>query len=161
MFGFPVNRLQSYEKSSAKQKNLFFFLPRQSNFAVEDGKVTKKRAKHKRKDNFSFCFRVKVTSAKPKLRKKTDFFCRSRFFVLPLHRFLTISPQQLTYDSNKKLLRKHRRTRRTLCDAPFSDGRQRIEQHHRARLFASGRQPDDGARQESHEPLERHLLGCA
>ena len=36
-------RLQSYEKSRAKQKNLFFFLPRRSKFAIFDGKVTTKK----------------------------------------------------------------------------------------------------------------------
>ena len=34
--------LQSYEKSRAKQKNSFFFLPRRSNFVIFDDKVTKK-----------------------------------------------------------------------------------------------------------------------
>ena len=52
------NMLQSYEKSSAKQRNSFLFLPRQSNFAIFDGKVTKKREKCKRKARFSFHFRV-------------------------------------------------------------------------------------------------------
>ena len=37
---FAAFRLQSYEKSRAKQKNLFFFLPRRSKFAIFDGKVT-------------------------------------------------------------------------------------------------------------------------
>jgi hypothetical protein len=49
-------QVQSYEKSSAKQKNSFFFLPRRRNFAIVDGKVTKKRVKCKRKDHFSFAF---------------------------------------------------------------------------------------------------------
>ena len=31
---------QSYEKLRAKQKNLFFFLPRRSNFVLFDGRVT-------------------------------------------------------------------------------------------------------------------------
>ena len=34
--------MQSYEKSSAKQKNLFFFLPRRSKFAIAYVKVTEK-----------------------------------------------------------------------------------------------------------------------
>ena len=36
--------LQSYEKSRAKQKNLLFFLPRRSKFAISDGKITKKNS---------------------------------------------------------------------------------------------------------------------
>ena len=40
--------LQSYEKSSAKQRNSFLFLPRRSNFAIFDGKVTKKRVKQQK-----------------------------------------------------------------------------------------------------------------
>ena len=47
-------RVQRYEKSRAKQKNPFFFLPRRSIFAIFDGKVTKKRAKYKRKIFFLF-----------------------------------------------------------------------------------------------------------
>ena len=41
---------QSYEKSRAKQRNSFLFLPRRSKFAIFDGKVTKisvKRAQKK------------------------------------------------------------------------------------------------------------------
>jgi len=33
--------VQNYEKSRAKQRNLFLFLPKRSNFAIFDGKVTK------------------------------------------------------------------------------------------------------------------------
>ncbi|MBQ8462514.1 MAG: hypothetical protein IJ544_00150, partial [Prevotella sp.] len=40
---------QSYEKLRTKQKNLFFFLPRRSKFALTERKVTKKRVKCKRK----------------------------------------------------------------------------------------------------------------
>ena len=40
--------LQSYEKSSAKQRNLFLFLPRWSKFAIFDGKVTKKVCNERR-----------------------------------------------------------------------------------------------------------------
>ena len=43
---------QSYEKSRAKQRNLFLFLPRRSNFAIFDGKVTKKREKNKETVSF-------------------------------------------------------------------------------------------------------------
>ena len=44
--------LQSYEKSRAKQKNLFFFLPRRSNFG--EAKVTENEGKAKRKLAFLF-----------------------------------------------------------------------------------------------------------
>ena len=40
--------MQSYEKSRAKQRNSFLFLPRRSKFAIFDGKVTKKLVKRKR-----------------------------------------------------------------------------------------------------------------
>jgi hypothetical protein len=40
--------VQSYEKSRAKQKKLFFFLPRRGKFAIFDGKVTKKVCKEQR-----------------------------------------------------------------------------------------------------------------
>jgi hypothetical protein len=50
--------MQSYEKSRTEQKILIFFMPRQSKFAISDGKVTKKREKCKRKTRFSFHFRV-------------------------------------------------------------------------------------------------------
>jgi hypothetical protein len=46
---------QSYEKTRAKQKNPFFFLPRRSIFAIFDGKVTKKRAKYQIYLSFSEC----------------------------------------------------------------------------------------------------------
>ena len=52
VFGLPKSLLQSYEKSRAEQKNLFFFLPRQSNFAVVGCKVTKKQPKGKGKTVF-------------------------------------------------------------------------------------------------------------
>ena len=39
--------LQSYEKSSAKQRNSFLFLPRRSNFAVEGRRVTQKNERKK------------------------------------------------------------------------------------------------------------------
>ena len=39
---FSIFCVQSYEKLSAKQKNLFFFLPKRSNFATFCRKVTKK-----------------------------------------------------------------------------------------------------------------------
>ena len=39
--------LQSYEKSNAKQRNLFLFLLRPSNFALVKRKVTKKREQNK------------------------------------------------------------------------------------------------------------------
>jgi len=51
------NSLQSYEKSRAEQKILIFFMPRQSKFAIFDGKVTKKRAK-KKTSEIVFFFRV-------------------------------------------------------------------------------------------------------
>jgi hypothetical protein len=41
--------VQSYEKSRAKQKKTIFFLPRRSNFAIFDGKVTKKEGHNKGK----------------------------------------------------------------------------------------------------------------
>jgi len=46
--------VQSYEKSRAKQKNLFFFLPRRSNFAIFFAKLRKSEWKTKWKDNFLF-----------------------------------------------------------------------------------------------------------
>ena len=52
-FSYPsalyLRRSQNYEKSRAKQKNLFFFLPRRSNFAIFNGKVTNKRGKKTRR----------------------------------------------------------------------------------------------------------------
>ena len=63
-------RLQRYEKSRAKQRNSFLFLPRRSKFAIFDGKVTKKRVKCKRKACFSFHFRVQSKFGEAKGKEK-------------------------------------------------------------------------------------------
>ena len=65
--------VQSYEKSRAKQKNSFLFLPRWSKFAIFDGRVTKKR-EHYKEICFFFCRDgVSSPSLMAKLRKKSDF----------------------------------------------------------------------------------------
>ena len=46
--------LQSYEKSSAKQRNSFLFFPRPSNFAIFDGRVTKKKSEMQKENKFFF-----------------------------------------------------------------------------------------------------------
>ena len=43
---------QRYEKSSAKQRNSFIFLPRQSNFAIFDGKVSANQVKNPKSPAF-------------------------------------------------------------------------------------------------------------
>ena len=53
--------LQSYEKSNAKQRNLFLFLLRPSNFALVKRKVTKKREQNKT-NSFVFYAECMVTS---------------------------------------------------------------------------------------------------
>jgi len=42
---------QNYEKSRAEQNNLFIFLPRRSDFAIFDGKITKNLAYPNVKEN--------------------------------------------------------------------------------------------------------------
>ena len=54
--------LQSYEKSRAKQKNLFFFLPSRSKFAISDGKVMKKSQKLRRKEVENLLRKQKIRS---------------------------------------------------------------------------------------------------
>jgi len=53
--------LQSYEKSSAKQRNSFLFLPRQSKFAISDGKVMRKVERKTKKIILYFAFRSVCT----------------------------------------------------------------------------------------------------
>ena len=83
---FPFQFLwQSYEKSRAKQRNSFLFLPRCSKFAISDGKVTKKRAKNKT-NAFVFSSKCHVSSPRSgkaaknrEVRKAMSFFVNGHF----------------------------------------------------------------------------------
>ena len=76
-------RRQRYEKSRAKQKNLTFFLPRRSKFALVKRKVTKSRAQNKR-NSFFFCQDgVTSPSQTAKLRKNERRTKETRLFFLP------------------------------------------------------------------------------
>jgi len=62
--------VQSYKKSRAKQKNLFFFLPRRSKFANLLAKLRK--VEHKTKTLFVIlCFTFFFVP----LHRQNDFFC--------------------------------------------------------------------------------------
>jgi hypothetical protein len=51
-----VFALQSYEKLGAKQRNIFLFLPRRSNFTNFIGKLAKKMREIQRENSFFFSF---------------------------------------------------------------------------------------------------------
>ena len=63
--------LQSYEKSRAKQRKSFLFLPRRSKFAIFDGKVTKSREQNKENHFFFLPRRSKFAIFDGKVKQKT------------------------------------------------------------------------------------------